>query len=946
AAMDGLEADAARVHAESIESRRTAAPDPTELVERALHTSPRLWERRRDDQDFLALRVGLADRHSLLSWKGSTRPDDDEEGHAARLTALLRRHETDLDVPVTVGLTDVVLGVAAPVDERERLARALLVQAATLHSPRDLAIVALVPAERLEAWGWLAWLPHLSALDEGIALASDHEEMAARLRTLAGLVAERKELQGGGAGPGSRRWSPSVLLFVAGDVSVPRSVLADVLAEGPRCGVTGVVLAESANALPGECGAVVEVLDRAEMVVTATGERFAPLILDGVSAPTAEETALSLAPILDVTTVGRGGDLPRRTLLLDLLGLAPPLSPTGVLERWRRSPGDLRAVIGVSAAGPFEVDLRRDGPHALVAGTTGSGKSELLQTLVASLAAAHPPDRVTFVLIDYKGGAAFKDCVHLPHVVGFFTDLDGHLARRALTSLNAELRRREHLLASAGAKDLIEMEQRQPETAPATLVVIIDEFAFLKREVPEFVDGVVDIAQRGRSLGVHLVLATQQPNGVVDEKIRANTNLRVALRVAGDADSSDVIGQRDAGHIPRSLPGRAYVRTGHAQIDAVQTAYAGAVRPETRPEPEVSARPMLGWAGGAAPGGTGGREQAEGATDLQRLVEAAAGAAREANIPPAPPPWLPPLREVVDLIATGAGVSLGEGDLATVIGVVDEPDAQRQRPYVLDLGAVGHVALYGASGAGKTTLLRTLAAGLATRLAPDDLHVYGLDAASRGLLALEALPQCGGVVTADDAERVERLIAMLEALITDRQSRLGATGMSSLAEYRKIERLGWVVLLVDGYPSFRNAYDSLDGGQLLERFHRLVSEGRAAGLHVVLGCDRRGGFPLALSGAVAERIVLRLADPDEYGWMGLAEAARGATLPPGRGFVGDGVELQGCVLGDDPSAGAQARRLGVLGEQLSALHGRGAVPRVETLPERVLLAEVVERAPG
>ncbi|MBO0728551.1 MAG: FHA domain-containing protein, partial [Acidimicrobiaceae bacterium] len=599
-AVDRLEADAAAAHTEVLMARRRAAPSPTQLVERARLLAPQLWERRPDDTDFLALRVGVADQPSWVSWPvppetGSVTTDSDvEDEAAARLAALRRRHDQDLDTPVVVPMNDVVLGVAGPVEERERLARALLVQAVTLHSPRDLAVVALVPAERKHCWRWLAWLPHLRAFDDSVAVASDEDEMAALLRSLASLVSERKTSQQGALG--GTRWSPRVLLFVAGDVAVPRALLADVLADGPAVGVTGLMLAGSATSLPGESGAVVDLNrgdnDRAELVTTKSGQRLAPVIVDGVPPEIAEEVALSLAPVRDVTTVGRGGDLPRRTLLVDLLGLVPPVSPVSLLERWQRAADDLAAVIGGGPAGPFEIDLRRDGPHALVAGTTGAGKSELLQTLVASLAATHRPDRVTFVLVDYKGGAAFKDCVRLPHVVGFFTDLDGHLARRALTSLNAELRRREHLLAAAGAKDLIEMEHRRPDRAPASLVVVIDEFAFLKREVPEFVDGVVDVAQRGRSLGVHLVLATQQPSGVVDDKIRANTNLRVALRVAGESDSSDVIGRREAAHIPRSLPGRAYVRTGHTQTDPVQTAYVGAVHAEAHPVPEVSARPM------------------------------------------------------------------------------------------------------------------------------------------------------------------------------------------------------------------------------------------------------------------------------------------------------------------------------------------------------------------
>ena len=200
------------------------------------------------------------------------------------------------------------------------------------------------------------------------------------------------------------------------------------------------------------------------------------------------------------------------------------------------------AVIGEGADGPFSVDLRRDGPHGLVAGTTGSGKSELLQTIIASLAVNNRPDEMNFVLVDYKGGAAFKDCNLLPHTVGMVTDLDGHLTTRALESLGAELRRREHQLAGAGAKDIEDyLAATAPEDAPLPrLLIVIDEFAALVAELPDFVTGLVDIARRGRSLGVHLILATQRPAGVVSAEIKSNTNLRIALRVTDAGDSADV----------------------------------------------------------------------------------------------------------------------------------------------------------------------------------------------------------------------------------------------------------------------------------------------------------------------------------------------------------------------------------------------------------------------
>ena len=246
-------------------------------------------------------------------------------------------------------------------------------------------------------------------------------------------------------------------------------------------------------------------------------------------------------------------------------------------------------MIGVGADGPFAIDLRADGPHALVAGTTGSGKSELLQTLIASLGASQAPDRLAFLLVDYKGGAAFKDCRGLPHSVGMVTDLDEHEVHRALVSLEAELKRREQILRAAGAKDLLELERRDPAAAPPSLVIVVDEFATLAREVPEFVDGVVDVAQRGRSLGVHLVLATQRPSGAVTDNIRANTKLRIALRVAGVAESEDVIDAPDAARLPRSVPGpRAGARDGAERADGVSGGLrrrphgAGAARPRGR----------------------------------------------------------------------------------------------------------------------------------------------------------------------------------------------------------------------------------------------------------------------------------------------------------------------------------------------------------------------------
>lgn len=282
--------------------------------------------------------------------------------------------------------------------------------------------------------------------------------------------------------------------------------------------------------LPEECATVV--IGSEGQPVTLRRQRAAQLdgiLADEVSDSWYEAAGRQLAPLRDVSENGGEAALPPSARLLEILGLQDPTA-AALAGRWRSSSRSTKAVVGYSLNGPFALDLVNHGPHGLVAGTTGSGKSEFLQTLVASLAVANRPDAMTFVLVDYKGGAAFKDCVDLPHTVGLVTDLDTHLVERALTSLSAELTHREHQLAAAGAKDLedyLDYAGRRPELAPIPrLLIVIDEFASMARELPDFVSGLVNVAQRGRSLGIHLILATQRPSGVVSAEIRANTNLR------------------------------------------------------------------------------------------------------------------------------------------------------------------------------------------------------------------------------------------------------------------------------------------------------------------------------------------------------------------------------------------------------------------------------------
>ena len=413
-------------------------------------------------------------------------------------------------------------------------------------------------------------------------IGNDAETVAARIAELTAIIEARQQAlrEQGQRGPLPARTSWWSSTGRAG--SGPCPARSRSCARGPAVGVYSICLDADERLLPAECQAVAVAGPDGTLTVQQMNEPAVGPVRPEYVTP---GWARAAGPV-DRAHPGRQRRRGRRRAARPLPA-AGRARPGPARRRRHRGPlagrrGSTRAVIGACYDGPFGIDLARDGPHGLVAGTTGAGKSELLQTLIASLACANRPDEMTFVLVDYKGGSAFKDCAHLPHVTGMVTDLDAHLTQRALASLSAELTRRERVLAAAGAKDIEEYAERgsrQPRYRPLPrLVIVIDEFASLVRDLPDFVTGLVGIAQRGRSLGIHLILATQRPSGVVSADIRANTNLRIALRVTDAAESADVIDAPDAAQISRATPGRGYVRLGHASLVPFQAGRIGGRR--------------------------------------------------------------------------------------------------------------------------------------------------------------------------------------------------------------------------------------------------------------------------------------------------------------------------------------------------------------------------------
>ncbi len=885
--------------------RRSTCPDAAALARTVRTGAPGMWERRPEDDDCLVLRLGLADLPAQVEADGDV-PDG---------------ATTARSVPVTVALREVgVLGLAGSTAARQALARWLVAQAAALHSPQDLQVVVVTDAAAQGDWDWVRPLPHLTPGDHQqcrAAIGLGPAQARQRIAELQALLDRRR------AEPAALH--PQVLLVVDGARSL-RGIggLTTVLRDGPALGIAVLALDVDPAGLPAECGATA-VLDGPMLSLQVRGGT--PLnaaIADQVSASYAEGLARGLAPWREVSQAHGGpAALPmsaRWTEVADLPLGGGDEDADALLARWGARTRSTRVPLGVGPDGAFSVDLAKDGPHALIAGTTGAGKSELLQTLIASLVASNRPDDLHLLLVDYKGGAAFGPCADLPHVVGVVTDLDGALVERALASLTAELKRREAVLAEVGAKDLGDL--RRQGRSLARLVIVVDEFASLAEDLPDFVQGLVGIAQRGRSLGVHLVLATQRPEGVVSADIRANTNLRLCLAVTRDTESRDVIDSPVAATISRTTPGRGYARTGHAELTAFQAGRVGGRRPleAERAVIEVCLLPTadLGDPEPAAP------VVETGESDLGLLVTACRAAAHRLGLGEQPSPWLPPLASSVLRADLPPATSLH-----LPIGLVDLPARQARASYGLDLDTGTHLLVVGAPRSGRTTAVRALAGSIAAQTSPDDVHLYALDLGS-GLACLSALPHVGAVVPREQPERMGRVLDFLVAEVSRRQAQLADGGHSSVREQRAADPdpLPHLVLVLDRWEGFVATFQDVDGGRLVDAVYRLLREGPAVGLHLVITSDR-SGLVGRLSALVEDRLLLRLADAADYAAAGLPVRAAPAQLPVGRGWrLADGAVTQIALLTEDPSGPAQA----------CALRALAACASVATRPPRRVAA--------
>lgn len=872
--------------------RQELVPDPATVVRRALVPTTTLWQRRADDVDFLSLHAGTGD----APW----RPQLDSRATQTKLEEAAKAAIEDSKLtaaPVVADLSDA--GVVGIVGDREgalALARSLLVQAAVHCGPADLTVGVFCDRGREDEWSWASWLPHtrvagsstgqrwMSAQrDQGAAVLRGLRESIDELPTPELLVVIDSEVLTEG------RDAPARSLLGHGR-TIPGQVRRP--GERPRR-VSGIVIATNEQQLPAACTTIVTVGADAAATVTRPEDRTRvdDVVLAGLGLPDAEQCARHVAHFDDPELLVPGASLPSLVRLPDLLADAAPASgavagpdatgPAAIRAAWEARTG-FSTPIGSSESGVLEIDLVRDGPHGLVGGTTGSGKSEFLRSFVAGLAARNDPTRLNFLLVDFKGGAAFAACERLPHTIGTISNLDEQLADRAIRALEAELGRRQRVFATAGA-DIDNLDAylaTKPSEPMPRLLFVVDEFAMLAKDFPDVLTSLVAIAAVGRTLGVHMVLATQRPAGVVSEDILANTNMRVALRVQSREDSTNVIGVPSAAGIGRQQTGRAYVKLGQDDITPVQTALVTGRARDLRAEQPVTVRPTDVF-GVPAPV-TSSVPTADDLTDLDVLIDAIRTANDEAGYAPPRPIWPEALGASVPLDALlpedGAGPD-GAPTTRVPVALADDPDNQRQVRAGWDL-AEGNLMLMGIPGSGTSTALASIALQLARTTSPDDLDLLVLDMGAGDLAPLADLPHTSAYV-GSGAGAAELQTRMLRHLRTELDRRRAAPGGRR------------AVVLIDGLAALRDEFQDFEGQQLLDALYRVYAEGPALGISFAVSTTRAKAVPSAMDEVTTQKWLFRLADPYDYATIGV----RPKDVPPpvpGR-FIDSTAKLQSHV---------------------------------------------------
>ncbi len=858
-------------------------PKVEELTELTQRYSHRIYEKTPLHFDFLTYRLGLGQvPTSYQLTYGQQERSGKKDALEEEGFALYTKHKKIPDLPIVANLSHGPVGYVGPRNLVLEQLQLLVMQLSVFHSYHDVQFITIMPEEERDQWNWMRWLPHASLQEMNVrGFVYNQRTRDQVLNSLNQILKLRKTQRDEASRQETTLFSPHYVVLITDEKLILDHVIMEFFTEDPtELGCSLLFVEDVMSSLSENVKTVINIKDRniGQLVMEEGILKETNFRLDHFpEGYDKEQIARTLAPLNHLQNLK--SSIPDTVTFMEMYG-AESFADLKVLDRWKSHAPYKSLAVPIGLRGKddlvqLNLHEKAHGPHGLIAGTTGSGKSETIQSYILSLAVNFHPHDVGFLLIDYKGGGMAHLFKKLPHLLGTITNLDGAQSMRALVSINAELKRRQRLFNRYEVNHINQYQKKfkngEAKEPLPHLFLISDEFAELKVNQPDFMKELVSTARVGRSLGVHLILATQKPSGVVDDQIWSNSRFKLALKVADRSDSMEMLHTPDAAEITQA--GRAYLQVGNNEVyELFQSAWSGADYQPDKDELGIEDHTIyrindLGQYEVLNQDLSGldlADEIKEVPTELDAIVENIQLLAENQEIAPLPQPWLPPLEDRIYL------PDLRKGDfkkfwkqtsrqLKAVIGLVDVPSQQAQYTLEHDFNEDGNIVIFGGPLTGKSTFIQTLTMDLARQFTPEQVHFYLMDFGTNGLLPLHQLPHVADVIMIDDQEKLTKLIRRIKEEIRDRKALLRKHMVANVNLYQEIsgQKIPKLFFMLDGYDAVKESPLVMELENTLQFISR---EGLSLGIYLVITAGRLGVIKSALLASIKTRISLKLTD--------------------------------------------------------------------------------------
>ena len=821
-----------------------------------------LFDRSKEDNDYLCVRLGSGDVLSKREINYKKQEKLEIEDELQQIPEQICAEYRDVhNAPIVCDFKEInAMGVVGVPDCRFELLKNIVIDIAARQYFSDVKMVFVAEKEHKEQIQWLRFLPHVYNDAIGVRnIVCDDESKNLIFEYLYKELTIREQ---------NKSFTENIVVFFYDEYGFKSHPISKFVDKAKELGIIFLFFGNTVADIPQGCSYIVSIKDmkNATLINTQNRSEISEFVYPNIQTSQAEEIVKLLAPVY-TEEISLEGSLTKNITMFELLNILA-VDDIDLKSRWEKSQvfKSMAAPLGVSKTGVVSLDLhdKAHGPHGLVAGTTGSGKSEILQTYILAMSTLYHPYEVAFVIIDFKGGGMVNQFKELPHLLGAITNIDGKEINRSLKSIKAELQKRQRLFAEADVnhidKYIRKFKAGETNVPLPHLIIIVDEFAELKAEQPEFMKELISAARIGRSLGVHLILATQKPSGQVNEQIWSNSRFKLCLKVQSQEDSNEVIKSPLAAEIKE--PGRAYLQVGNNEIfELFQSAYSGASEKTDDSNVKEFTIFSLTVSGKRVPVYTQKRKKSgEGsATQLDAIVKYVSDYCAGINLPKLPDICLPSLGDCIDF-ATSDKKTADPGSFEVEIGICDDPENQYQGVHTVDLGC-NNLMIIGSSQSGKTNVLQNIIRSLSTKYTPDEVNIYIIDFASMVLKNFDKLSHVGGVVCPSEDEKLKNLFKLLNTEIEIRKEKLMSVGVSSFAAYKEAGEKDFpiIVLLIDNLTALKELYFQ-DDDELLN----LCREGLTVGISIVIANSQTAGIGYKYLSNFSARMALYCNDSNEY----------------------------------------------------------------------------------